>query len=605
MKFKRTSAGFAAFLLTMPTLLVSAETQNTVEDNEQAGEGAFDKKTEVVYATLDAAGEQKDLYVVNNFTVSEFGEITDYGDYTSIQNLTDLTPIEQQEREITLNAQEEEFYYQGNLENRALPWDFDISYTLNGEAADADSLIGQDGELNIQIDSSKNADGEALFFNNYMLQITLTLDADRFKNIEAPDGTIATAGKNRQVTFTVLPEKDESYQVSAEVTDLEMEAIEIAAVPSSMSIDAPDTAEVKKEMTSLSDATAEVNNGVGELQSGIAELNDGTASLYDGSAQFRDGISQLSQNAGGLNEGSASIQQAINQMSESVGAGIDDVDTSQFSELPGAFRQIAGGLEEVESGMTDLSGSYEQAYHAFDQAIAAVPEHQVSEEEIAALYESGADEATINKLVESYQSSLAVKETYRQTQEAFAAVPGALSGSTGALREMSSQLYSIADQLENGLAATNMDESLGQLQQGLATLASNYSEFHSGLTEYTGGVSDLAGSYGELHSGIGGLTGGTEKLETGAGALYSGTSELASATSELPDQLQEEIDAMLSEFDKSDFEPVSFVSDQNEDVESVQFVIKTDSLKKEDADETEEEAEEEKSFWDRLVDLFK
>ncbi|WP_166786799.1 YhgE/Pip domain-containing protein [Jeotgalibacillus salarius] len=605
MKFKRTSAGFAAFLLAMPALLVSAETQNTAENNEQAGEGAFDKKTEVVYATLDAAGDQKDLYVVNNFTVSNFGEITDFGEYTSVQNLTDLTPIEQQERQITLNAQEEEFYYQGNLENRALPWDFDISYSLNGEAAAADSLVGQEGALKIQIDSSQNTAGEELFFNNYMVQITMTFDGERVKNIEATDGTIATAGKNRQVTFTVLPEKEESYTVSADVTDLEMEAIEIAAVPSSMSIDEPDTTEVKEEMTSLSDATAEVNNGVGELQTGIAELNNGTASLYDGSAQFRDGITQLSQNAGGLIEGSSSIQQALNQMSESVGAGIGDVDTSEFSELPGAFRQIAGGLDEVGTGLTNLSGSYEQAYHALNQAIAGMPEHHVSEAEIAALYESGADEATVNKLVESYQSSLAVKETYRQTQEAFAAVPGALSGSTGALGEMSSSLHTIADQLENGLAATNMDESLGQLQQGLATLAANYAEFHSGLNEYTGGVSQLAGSYGELHSGLGGLTGGTDELKNGAGALYSGTSELASATSELPDQLQVEIDAMLSEFDKSDFEPVSFVSEENESVESVQFVIKTDSVKKEDAEETEEETVEEKSFWDRLLDLFR
>ncbi|MBM7578016.1 YhgE/Pip domain-containing protein [Jeotgalibacillus terrae] len=605
MTFKRTGAASAAILLAMPTLLVSAETDTSADKPSAEGAGAYDQKTEVVYATLDAAGEQENLYVVNQFTVNDFGEMTDFGDYTSVQNLTDLTPLEQDGEQITFTAQEEEFYYQGNMDNKALPWDFDISYSLNGESTDADSLIGENGQLEIQIDSSKNTEGEERFFNNYMVQITMTFDADRFKNIEAPDGTIASAGKNRQVTFTVMPEKEESYIVKADVTDLEMEAIEIAAVPSSVSIDAPDTGEVKEEMTSLSDATAEVNNGVGALQTGIAELNNGTASLYDGSAQFQSGLSQLSGNTGGLIEGSSSIQQALNQMSESVGAGIGEVDTSQFSNLPGAFRQIAGGLEEVGNGLTTLSGNYEQAYHALDQVIAAVPEHQITEAEIAVLYESGADEATVDKLVASYKSSLAVKETYRQTQEAFAAVPGALSSSMGAISEMSSTLHTIADQLESGLAATNMDESLGQLQQGLRTLAANYGEFHAGLTEYTGGVASLEGSYGELHSGIGGLTGGTAELESGAGELYSGTSELASATSELPDQLQEEIDGMISEFDKSDFEPVSFVSKQNDKVEAVQFVIKTDSLKKDDAEETEDEAIEEKSFWDRLVELFK
>ncbi len=43
---------------------------------------------------------------------------------------------------------------------------------------------------------------------------------------------------------------------------------------------------------------------------------------------------------------------------------------------------------------------------------------------------------------------------------------------------------------------------------------------------------------------------------------------------------------MIAEYDKSHFEAVSFVSTKNEKVNSVQFVIKTESIKKEDKKQT-------------------
>ncbi len=605
MKLKRTTATFTAFLLAMPTILVSAESEEPAEDSSAQGPGAFDKKDEVIYANLDSSGAQQDLYVVNNFTVSEEGTITDYGSYSSVQNLTDLTAIEQEDDRIEFTAQEDEFYYQGNLDNQALPWEFDITYELNGEEMTAEELAGEEGELQIQIDTAKNEEGQEVFFNNYLLQITMTFDSERYKNIQAPDGTIANAGKDRQVTFTVLPESEESFTVNADVTDLEMDSIQIAAVPSNMAIEAPDTENLKEEVMPLADATSEVNRGVGELRDGVAELNDGVGSLYNGSAQYLDGINQLQANSGSLVEGSDSIKGALQQLSQAVGAGSGNMNLSQFTELTGGLRQIAGGLGEVQGGLTELSGQYSQAYGALDQAVAAIPEAFVSEADIQALYESGADPATVDQLVQSYQASLAVKETYNAVSQAFDAISPALETSAGALTDLQSTLNTMADQLETSLSATSMDESLQQLQEGLQTLSANYDQFHSGLVSYTGGVGELAGSYGELHNGLAGVNEGTGELENGAVQLNDGTAELADATSDLPDQIEVEINELIGEFDKSDFEPVSFVSEQNENVETVQFVIKTAAIQKPDEEQTEDAVQEEKSFWDRLVDLFR
>ena len=44
-----------------------------------------------------------------------------------------------------------------------------------------------------------------LFYENYMLQISITLDMDKSSDIQAPDAVLANAGKNKVAAYTVLP----------------------------------------------------------------------------------------------------------------------------------------------------------------------------------------------------------------------------------------------------------------------------------------------------------------------------------------------------------------------------------------------------------------
>ncbi|MCA0970528.1 YhgE/Pip domain-containing protein [Halobacillus litoralis] len=588
---KRITAALMVFLLVLPSLPVSAAT--------------YSEKHEVIYATLDANGGQEDMYVVNNFTVNEPGNIVDYGSYTSVHNLTNLEEITQNGEKVEVPVEGDEFYYQGNLKEKALPWDVNVSYKLDGEAISPDELAGKDGALEVQIDTARNEQANDVFFNHYLMQITLQLDSSIFDKIEAEGGTIANAGKDRRVTFTVMPENEGSFVMTADVTDLEMEPIEFAAVPSSMSINAPDTGSFKSDMTSLSDATAAVNRGVVELKDGIAQTNNGAASLYDGSAEYKNGIQGVSNGSAELVQGSADIQAALNQMSQSVSGSNGGGGLGDLTKMEDGLRQAASGLKEAENGLLQLKKQYGQANNALSQSVAAIPSTQISEADIQKLYESGADANVVDQLVQTHKAAQAVKGTHAQVKEAFNAVGPSLDQSAASLNQMSASLTSMADQLSTSLNSSGMDESMKQLQQGLQQLSSNYKSFHSGLKEYTGGVDQLAGSYSDLHNGIAGLTNGTSELEQGAAQLQDGTSQLASETSNLPMQLDEEINSMVEEYDKSDFEPVSFVSEKNENIGTVQFVIKTESIKQ--AEETEEEPEEEpeKSFWDRLMDLFR
>ncbi|WLR54215.1 YhgE/Pip domain-containing protein [Mesobacillus subterraneus] len=566
--------------------------------------GKITSKDEVVYATLKSNGHLDDIYVVNTLEVTKAGEILDYGMYSSVKNLTNLSELDQNGQAVRIDAPEGKFYYQGNMEdNTELPWEIKISYFLDGREVEASELAGKEGHLEMKISTTANEGADSVYFENYLLQVSLQL-ANSYQNIEADAGMVANAGKNKQITFTVMPGQEEEFSVEADVEDFEFTGVDIAAVPSTLPIDTSEMESMTDDMSALSDAISKLNNGVADLNSGVSQLNNGAASLRDGSAKYKNGIGELNGSSSQIVSASSSIGDALKQISTSLSGDSTQMDVTSMSELPAVLNQLASGMKQAADGLTTLRENYANAYGALDGAIKEIPAHEVSEEEIEALYSSGADANVINKLVESYTAAQKVKGTYSQVQEAFAAVDPTLKQVSGSVTEMSAGLTTIADELSASLKDMDMS-GLEQLQKGLAELSSQYGEFHSGLDGFTGGVSKLAASYNQLHFGIAGLADGTAELNRGVGELKDGTNELHQETKNLPEQMQQEITDMIKEYDKSDFEPVSFVSPKNENVTSVQFVIKTEAIEKEEQETKKAKPEKKKGFWDLLMDLFK
>ncbi|MCT2535504.1 YhgE/Pip domain-containing protein [Aquibacillus koreensis] len=608
MKTKRILLGSMAAMLVLPSFLVTAasDESNAEENNIGQQDGSLSYKDEVIYAALQATGEQDEMYVVNNFEVTEAGEIVDYGSYDSLKNLTNLDEIEQADNKIIFTAPEGKYYYQGNMDDVPLPWNIDVSYWLDDKAITPDELAGKDGHVEIKIETSANEQVDDVFFNNYLLQISLTLDPTVFTNMEAKDGMVANAGKNKQITFTVMPEKNGNLSLEADVVDFELQGIDIKAVPSSMSIDSPDMEDMTGDMASLTDAIAKINDGVSDLNGGVTDLNDGVWSLRNGSSEFNDGISDINGSSSELIEASAAIKNALKEMSTSL-ENSDEMELSGLEKLVGGLSEMATGLNETATGLDSLRDNYIAAYQGLDQAMAAIPSYEITDKEIESLPTSGADqEEVVDQLVETYKAAQTAKGTYTQAKEAFDAVGPSLSNTSTGFAELEKNLTTMVDELTSSIAGMDVSESLGQLQEGLSQLSTNYEEFHVGLGSYTDGVGQLAHSYSQLHDGIVDVSVGTSELEDGVGELAEGTTELEESTSNLPDEMQEEIDQMIADFENSDFEPVSFVSPSNNDkINNVQFIIKTESIEKEEQEETEEQPKQEKGFWERLMDLFK
>lgn len=577
-------------------------------------------KDEVVYGKLSSDGLVQSVYVVNTLYTREAGVVIDYGAYDSVSNLTDESAIRSENGENFLTVPDGTFYYQGNLDARPLPWTYTINYQLDGVLVRADQLAGATGHLALQIHTAQTPDMDPSFYDNYMMQITVTMDNRLSRNIIAPDASIANAGSNKQIVFTALPGKEGDFSLEADVNDFAMDGIMIAALPFSMAIEMPDTSEMTGDITELSDAIDQLNQGVADLSGGIRALQDGSKDLASGSAKFQDGMHKLDANTDKLQAASATIRDALDTISSSLKDQAGDIDMSSLNQLPGALREMSAGLNQAVGGLTQLRDNYKLAYDALVPALEALDDSQLTSEELAFLQSmmtpgSGTGsqlppELTplvpiLQKLANTYTSALTAKGTFDAVKEAFGAVDSTLSSLITPLGTISSSLGTMADGIGQSLKDNDISSALSQLTKGLSDLSSNYSTFHSGLVAYTNGVSDLASAYDVLDQGIGQLADGTSELDKGGGRLKSGTHELYVNTRDLPDRLPEEIDKLMEEYDKTDFHPVSFVDGRNKHIEQVQFVVSAPPVKIPEKAAPQAADSKPQTIWEKFLDLFR
>lgn len=567
------------------------------------------EKNEVIYARLTEQGASDTAYVVNVFEVIEAGEIIDYGNYSAVKNLTDLSELRQNKDEIQFTAAEGKFYYQGNLQSIDLPWNIDVSYYLDGRLVETDELLGKDGELEIKIQTTANEVVDSNFFDHYTLQITVPFDVEKFTNIQAEEATIASAGKTDQVTFTLLPEEEATLAVTANVIDFELDGIEIVAIPFMMALDDFDTDEMVDDMGELSEAISEVHDGVSKLNEGVRALRSGTGDLQLGSTQFEQGLNDLNSGSAPLVNGSHEIKKALTEMKNEL-SFVEDIDISDLQQLIVGLEKLESGLREIAYGLEKLADAYGLAFHQLDEAVEKIPERnkelELTDEEIGLMIAQGISQEKIVYLMENYEVAQTINAMFNDPDfvSLFTHIELNLQESSASLHEIADGLLEMNEALNETLNEFKGLDQVTKLIDGLNEFVTAYDSFHEGLIAYTNGVNELATVYGDLHSGISELAKGTDDLSSGTTELHDGTAELKTETASLPEDMQEEIDEYLKTYDHSDFEARSFLSDKNEEVELVQFILRTEAITHPEINEDEEETDEKKGFWQMLKNLF-
>lgn len=616
MKFKNIiSAGLLATLLitSIPFGISKAEQNsenNTLVELTNQDTAKVKNKSEVVYGTLTADGNVNGLYVVNHFEIEKGGVVTDYGDYNSVLNLTDSNQIIQNGDNNSFSTESGNFYYQGNMESTELPWDFVISYELDGVKLTSKELAGKSGKLTITIKTTKNNQVNTAFYDNYMLQISLSLDADKCSNISAPNATIADAGNNKMLVFTAMPGKNADYQVKADVVDFTMNGIEISGMPFSMSVDIPDTDGMLSDLNKLPEAINELNKGVGELTDGTSKLNKGANELKNGSGEIKNGLLGLKYNSSSITSGSTKIKDALTLISSSLENESTGTDLSELTQLPVALNDLSTGLKGISSGLNELKNGYSSAYTALDMVIHNTPDTAITQEQINKQFPNATKEQSelLNQLYMSYAVGQTVKGTYGQVKQAFASVVPTIETLSVNIDKISGGLDNISSNLTKSLDGTDITAQLSQLTKGLTELATNYESFDKGLKEYMNGVGKLSDGFQDFDAGFTKFQGGVSSLDSGVSELFTGTNKLNDEVSKIPDTMQDEMDKLMDEYSGTDFVKTSFISSKNSNTELVQFVLKCGGIKKSEETSltnTSAETKQKETIWDRFIALFK
>ena len=615
MKLKKIiSIGMAvALLISATTIHSSYATEDNKENNQATGgnpaTAEVSEKSEVVYAKISASGAIDAVYVVNHYEVVKGGSITDYGSYDSVKNLSNSKPIAIEGDQISLQAEEGDFYYQGNLKEKDLPWNIEISYEMNGQEDTPQNIAGKSGELGIRIVTKRNEKVNAVFYENYMLQISLTLPSDTCSNIDAPDATIAEAGNNTMLTFTVLPDTEADFKVAANVTNFEMGGIEISAMPFTMSFDLPDTDGMIKDLEKLPDAIDELNDGVGELAKGTTQLKKGADRLKNGSGKFESGLTELTRNSTGITSASTQINEALATISASIKGGVAETDLGNMAQLPAALSELSKGIKGISGGLNQLKDGYSMAYSALDASILSIPDSSITMEQINQQFPDADKEqrALLDQLYTSYAAGQMVKGTYTQVKQAFASVAPTLENVTVNIDKIAGALDEMSNKIGSSLSGIDFTEQLSQLSAGLAELSKNYSQFDAGLKKYMNGVATLSNGYQKFDSGLTEFVIGVADMNSGVSELYDGTNTMNKEISKLPDQMQKEIDTLTQDYTGSDFEAASFISSKNMNTGLVQFVMKSEEIKLPEAPKASTDASEveNETVIDRFLALFK
>lgn len=614
---KKVTAVFLAGLMVVATLPASAF---AASENTQ--------KEEVVYTNLNPDGSVKEINVVNIFDLKEKGQIIDYGNYESTRNMTTTAPINYENDTVTIEADKGKLYYEGKMEENEIPWNIEIQYFMDGKEYTAEEIAGMSGVLEIKMGIRKNRQCNSSFFKGYALQATFVLDTSHATDIKAEGATIANVGSDKQITFTILPNNEKDINISANVNNFEMDGISINGIRMDMDMDIDDST-LKEKIDEMLQAVNDLDNGAGELNDGASDLYGatgklntaagdlytGVGTLYDGANQIQDGLAALSSKNKELTGGAwsayeglcAAAQTQLNAQLTANGMGTVTLTPSTYSEV------LIQVLEEM--GAAD---AYNTAYTAAEAEARGQATAQVNAMSRDDIYTQAALQYLISQGY-SKQDALA----YLGTQD------GAnLITSMGAMDEEDLRQDFINQATEQAMGSEAVLNQINAAVENINAAASqvstlkgqldSYGTFYNGLVDYTNGVSTAADGACGLTNGLSTLYSNTDIFKTAIGDLHvavgtmkNGTNELKDGTGEFVDEtanMNEEVDDGIDEITASltgkDVETVSFVSEENHNIKSVLFVIKTENIKtNENPDEIIKE-ETSLSFWQKLLNLF-
>ena len=457
----------AAYRLTAATLITSMISIN-MAGNIYAGPPAV-SVDETLYVNLDYYGKETDSSVVKGVTLNGIRSFSDYGTYKDITNMSNYAEPAVDGDTVTWQLPEDtkdRFYYECQLNNGevVLPWDFDISYKLNGIPKEAQDLLHADGLVEIDVHCIPNKNANIYYQNNMLLQVATLVDMEDVNSVEAPGAQIQSLGTYKAVLFAAVPGQEKTFHIEISSHDFESSGVIMMMVPGTLD-QISDIADVKEAKDTFKDSAD-------ELLDGMNEMLDTLHNISNGMDVTKKGLSQLQ---GARENFDASKDEIISKTD----ASIDSLEAAnqKISQLAPDIMANKQGLDDVNNKMNTLVETLQDSGEDFYNLSSSLRDLKDSLGDLqSGLEESDADQITgeikdIEQQLDAIQGVLKKLGSTASPSQALSAED--LKKQAESMQQLMGDMNDVLDDLEFSLGADAVAKLRAQLQSVAASGMSN------------------------------------------------------------------------------------------------------------------------------------
>lgn len=328
-KFRRITAAALALLCVLPQAAQAAAP--TIQTDE------------AVYINLDYYGTPENTRIVKGVSLNGHTEFTDYGNYSDVYNMSTLDEPTLSDGEVSWALADDglqRFYYEcvpDSSNTIQLPWNFDVSYKLNGVPVEAEKCAGANGLIEMNIHAMPNDAAGEYYKNNMMLVCATGIDMSKALSIDAPGAQVQSIGTYKIVMFMGLPGEESTFTVRIGSNSFESMGLILFMAPATLS-----SLDILSDMRDIKD-----------------RLGSSGDSLYEGLSSMLDSMQSMKSGLGALSSGISGINSVRKQLIADRGTIDPQIDAalSSLETLTGQTDSLIPELNSMKTTLTTLSAT--------------------------------------------------------------------------------------------------------------------------------------------------------------------------------------------------------------------------------------------------------
>ena len=519
---------------------------------------------ETMYVNLDYYGKIDQVSVVKGCSLNGNTSLTDYGNYRNVVNMSGNQQPQMENGSLTWSFEEspsDRFYYQCSLDPAqvTLPWDFDISYKLNGVPANGEDLAGASGVVEIHILAVPNEKADEYYRNNMVLMAAVPVDRSKCYSVEAEGSQTQSLGDTAAVVFSALPGEEGDFTVRIGTDSFETTGVILAMAPGTIG-DLEHIKDLKEAKDTWQDAGDEFYDSLDEMAAAVEGMEGGLKALQSGAQSAEAGRAVWSGAKDGILAGNDETLAAIRAMNDQMGNMVPHIQSAKeqaeiihsgmnnivnaMGEMQEPLRKLYTRLKHIENQSESLSGELPQIQELAVQIIALDAQLQANEQVV--LTGMGDFKAAMEEVDALYyeedfedEEDFDDEEDFRQekdlSEEAPFAPVATVSNASISLKEYR-------------LVGASMGEVLSMLQQKAALLtdtAAKSARLAETLSDLSGDISDSAKYSRDLVDSLDLMIEETASLRDSLDVYYPQVQAALSDTEELVNRTTQAVDSAV------------------------------------------------------------